>query len=82
VRLAASSCSENSGLSAEKNSNGKEVKPMKYAKPEIVASGSAVEAIQGFAKTSPLIYTDMDPNSVHYLQANQASTVSAYEADE
>jgi hypothetical protein len=55
---------------------------MKYAKPGIVVSGSAVEAIQGFTKASPLIYVDQDPNSPFFGQANHASTVNAYEADE
>jgi hypothetical protein len=48
---------------------------MKYTKPEVVLSGSALATIQGMGKN---IDTDPDTNPPHDL--NQ--TVSAYEADE
>jgi hypothetical protein len=48
---------------------------MKYAKPEVVLSGSALAAIQS---TSKGVFDDPDANPPHEID----STVSAYEADE
>ena len=53
-------------------SEGKEVKNMKYTKPEIVIAGSAVASIQGQKPAGPI--ADVNPT--------KHQTLAAYEADE
>jgi hypothetical protein len=67
--------------SAEEVDERKEVKTMKYEKPELVAKASAVHSIQqqagGFSKGSLTIY-----DVVTGANDSNISVAAAYEADE
>jgi hypothetical protein len=65
-------------LSAEKTYTRKEVKTMKYTKPEVTLINPALEAIQGEPKGSKLgVSSDSIPPV-----AGKDTTLMAYEADE
>jgi len=67
--------------SAEKLQKRKEVKTMKYEKPELVAKASAVDSIQqqagGFDKSSNT-YVDVQTGQT----TSNITVAAAYEADE